>query len=131
MKLFLAGVAAVAMFGCADQPETTGRGGISPAKHFANPAVSGATQFEGMQTAWHMSLADLSFSDQIGTVSESMNPQGNGNPDEGCADCEVIAIRTGDGLLENIDLLTVDGTYLCSIRQTAVAVLSNSCGWIR
>lgn len=136
MKLLLAAVTALAMFGCADQVETTQGGnldGIRPAKPSPdnpNPAASGSKQFEGMQGAWYLSLDDVSFSGQPGTFSEEMNPQDNGGENL-CESCEVIAVHTSDGYIDNVDMLAIDGSFLCRIRQTAVRVLENSCNWVR
>ena len=137
MKLFLAAVAALAMVGCADQVETTQGGnmaGIRPAKPSPDsptPAVSGTKQFEGMEGAWYLSVDDIAYSGQAGTFSEEMSGFDNGGDDLCGADCEVIAIHTSDGKYDNIEMVTLDGTHLCSIRRTETRVLENSCTWVR
>ena len=140
MKLFMACVAALSLFGCADQPTTTGGEdlvGVRPAK----PSIDDPTNlhtpvnpqiFEGMSGRTHVRQPDVQTS---GTFAETIKP--DGLVPGVCDNCEVIAIHvpshsgTGDHTgLDNVDMYSSDGTYLCSLtRDSSGLLVQNDCGW--
>ena len=123
MKLFIACVAALSLFGCADEPGTSGDNEISVVGTKTSQTRSG-TLLDNLSKNVHFRIEDVRFSDRLGTWVESFIPDGT---DDACVNCELVFSHQSDGRLDTTEIWTVDGNFLCSIQQTAIAVVQNSC----
>lgn len=124
MKLFIACVAAVSLFGCADDPGTSGNNEINVAGTKTSQTRE-STLLDNLSKNIHFRIEDVRFSQRFGHWVESFFPD---NVDEdACVNCELVFSHQSDGRLDTTEIWTVEGNYLCRVQQTAVKVLENTC----
>jgi hypothetical protein len=126
VKLFIAGVAALSMFsmlGCATDVGTSGDNEINVAgtKSSENPRekalVAGIVQA-------HFDVEDVRFSERLGTWAESLIPD---NMERACVNCDLLFVHNSDGRIDDTEIWTGGGEYVCHVRQTSTHILANTC----
>jgi hypothetical protein len=124
VKLFIACVAALSLFGCADEPGTSGDNEISVVGTKTSQTREG-TLLDNLSKDIHFRIEDVRFSERLGHWVESFFPD---NVDEdACVNCELVFAHQSDGRIDTTEIWTVDGNYLCRVQQTAITVLQNTC----
>ena len=130
VKLFLSCVAALSLAtvaACADDPSGGGSGAnVSDTKGEQDPLVRQDSLVNALSKGMHFRTEDIRFSAEVGTWAESLLPDGF---DHTCVNCELVAQHQSDGKIDDTSLWTMDGNYVCHVRQTAVYVLENTCNW--
>jgi hypothetical protein len=127
VKLFIACVAALSLFGCADEPGTSGDNEISVVGTKSSQTRQD-NLLGNLSKGLHFKVEDVRFSDRLGHWAESFFPEGT---DDACVNCELVFSHQSDGRLQTTEIWTVDGNFLCRIDQTAIAVVKNTCDKFR
>ncbi|HUS31983.1 MAG TPA: hypothetical protein VMZ53_25960 [Kofleriaceae bacterium] len=118
MKLSIACVAALSLFGCADEVSTSGDTEVSVV------GVKEAQNREARLSEVRLRIEDVRFSEKVGTWAESLIPD---SMDKACVNCELVFVHQSDGRIDNTEIWTADGNFLCRVKQTSIALLQNTC----
>ena len=128
MKLFMACVAALSLFGCTDDVATSGDNEINVVgtKASENPREKSVKeQVDDQSLRSKVDVAEVKFSPIQGSFGESFTPKYEDNT---CMNCEIMVMHNNqDGRVDDAEIWTLNGGYVCHIMQTRTRVIENTC----
>lgn len=128
MKLFIACVAALSLFGCADEVATSGDSDINVlgTKASENPREKTVKQsVDDQSLRQHVDVAEVHFSSVQGSFAESFTPR---YEDDQCMNCEIMVMHNNqDGRVDQADIMTLNGAFVCRVTQTRTRVIEDTC----